>query len=286
MDDPFSTLQKNLESVFHLVPMRNGKYAYPEIQQLKDAIENYQTHERTTFIALVKAFGATLPHLEKLQINFEPVKNSIKHAKNSIDTLAKLHQMPVIYWDKFLTQPKVSSRLFNALNTTQQEQELIPWLNTISGELFTKLNPTEQAQILVDNREELGFNIKLSAHLKKDPQFLSRLIMQSESNFIKITNTRLSLYLTDKQIAKAIINYLPNLLHEQEDPLKQVEQLVDRLNGILSNGRSISTLLRNVEAKEILDGSDFFRIYQTDEYKNNQENPSFLSEGKNVEPNF
>lgn len=46
MDDPFSTLREAVKSVFHLIPMRNGKYIYPEIQQLKEAIENYQPDEK------------------------------------------------------------------------------------------------------------------------------------------------------------------------------------------------------------------------------------------------
>lgn len=82
--------------------------------------------------------------------------------------------------------------------------------------------------------------------------------MKSESDFIKIANTRLILYLTDEQIASAIIKYLPNLLPEHPDTFMQVEQLVDKVNEILSNGRSISTLLRNTEAKSILEHSDFF----------------------------
>lgn len=46
MDDPFSALIEAIKSVFHLIPMRNGKYTYPEIQRLKEAIEHYQPDEK------------------------------------------------------------------------------------------------------------------------------------------------------------------------------------------------------------------------------------------------
>ena len=53
------------------------------------------------------------------------------------------------------------------------------------------------------------------------------------------------------------------------DPsMNHVEQLITKLNEILSSGRSIETLLRNSEAKDILDQSIYFQIVQSDEYKN------------------
>ncbi|KTD53431.1 hypothetical protein Lsan_3841 [Legionella santicrucis] len=278
MDDPFSALKTALESAFHSVPTRNGKYTYPEIQHLKEACVNYNMGQKVTFIHLVKAIGAALPHFEKLRVNFEAVKTSL-------DLMAAAHQMPRVNWDKFLPHSKTSSRFpFNALAVKQQDAELIPWLNIQSGKVFTQFASSEQTLILIAHREHLGFSQKLRAHLEKDPGFLSRLIMKSESDFIKIANTRLILYLTDEQIASAIIKYLPNLLQECPNTFMQVEQLVDKINEILSNGRSISTLLRNAEAKSILEGSEFFRIYQTDEYKNRQQPPILTAEEDHLKP--
>ncbi len=268
MDDPFSTLKEAVQSVFHLVPpMRNGKYTYPEIQRLKEAMENYQPNENKTFIELVKSLGAALPHFEKWRINFEPIKSST-------DSLAVQHKMPAINWDKYLAHPNVSPRFqFN----DQDDEEFIPWLKAISQETFTQQEDSIRA-MLVAHREHLGFSQKLSNHLQDNPDFLSELIQESKENFIEIASTRLIFYLTDKQIADAIIKYLPDLVQEHQNLFVQVEQLVDRLNGILSNGRSISTLLRNSKAKEVLDGSEFFQIYQSDEYQNRQEPPSFTEE--------
>ena len=62
MDDPFSALKTALESAFHSVPTRNGKYTYPEIQHLKEACVNYNMWQKVTFIHLVKAIVAALPH--------------------------------------------------------------------------------------------------------------------------------------------------------------------------------------------------------------------------------
>ncbi|KTD40939.1 hypothetical protein [Legionella parisiensis] len=275
MDDPFSALSEAVESVFHLVKPRNsGKYTYSEIQGLKEALDNYrQRREETAFIELVQALGAALYLFEKWQTNEKQINFALM--KNSIDTMAAQYQMPPVDWNKYIAHPKVSPRF--SFRNPQQDIEFIPWLNAISEKASTEQEPTLHSQ-LIAHREQLGFSQKLISHLKKDPEFLSRLIMESKENFIQISGTRLIFYLTDVQIAQAIIQYLPELLQEHPNPFVQVEQLIERLNGVLSNGRSISTLLRNSEAKAILDGSEFFQIYQSDEYKNRQEYPSFAED--------
>ncbi|WP_454785470.1 hypothetical protein [Legionella sp. WA2024007413] len=275
MDDPFSALIEAVKSVFHLIPMRNGKYTYPEIQQLKDVIERYQPDEKATFVELVKALGATLHHLEKWRINFAPIKDAI-------DSLAAQHQMPAINWDKYLAHPKRSQRF--QFNDTQQDVEFVPWLNA----MYEKIHAQQESSLhtkLIAHRDQLGFSQRLISHLQKEPEFLLHLIMESKEKFIQIASTRLIFYLTDEQIAKAIIKYLPDMLQDHPNPLVQVEQLVDKLNGILSNGRSISTLLRNSKAKEVLDGSELFQIYQSEEYKNRQEHPSVV-EHEEFKPRF
>lgn len=274
MDDPFSALKNILESGFHLVPMRNGKYAFPEIQQLKEAIVTYNPDKKITYIKLVHALSAALPHFEKWRIDFESIKYSV-------NSLAKIHQMPAVNWSKLLSHPKVSSR-FQLY--THQDTEFIPWLTATSGKKFTKLKPNDQTLMLIAYSEELGFSTRLKNHLDKEPEFLARLIMKSEDDFMKIANSRLILYLTDAQLAKAITQYLPDL-QEQQDPILQVEQLVEKLNnGILSNGRSISTLLRNAEAKTILDNSEVFRIYQSDAFINREEQA--FPEDAHLKPTF
>lgn len=209
-----------------------------------------------------------MPHFEKWRINFEPIKSSV-------DALATQRQMPAINWDKYLAHPKVSPRFQFG---DQQDEGLIPWLKAISKEAFSQQEDDIPA-MLIAYKDHIGFSQKLSTHLQNHPEFLSHLILESKENFIEICSTRLIFYLTDKQIAEAIIKYLPDLLQEHQNPFVLVEQLVDRLDGILSfgqpipTGRSIHTLLNNSEAKAILDSSEFFQIYQSEAYKNRQKHP-------------
>ncbi len=65
MRDPFAALKDALQRVFHLEAMRNGRYIYPEIRHLKQAVDNFQPNNKRNFIALLKALRASLPHIEK-----------------------------------------------------------------------------------------------------------------------------------------------------------------------------------------------------------------------------
>lgn len=273
MDDPFSVLKHTLESIFHLEPMRNGRFTYPEIQRLKEAIENYQPDDKKTFIELINAIGAALAHFEKWRLNFDSIKDAAA-------PLTHRHKLPDINWDRYLTRTSIFQ--FNSSGSVEADVELVDWLTVTSGESFPEETHSVQTRILIDHREHLGFSQKLSTHLEKDPEFLSRLIMESETNFMNIANTRLILYLTDKQIAEAIIHHLPKFIQEHENPFVQVQQCVDKLNAILSNGRSVSTLLRNSEAKSVLDCSDLFRIYQSDDYKNREDSLSTAPDFKTL----
>lgn len=282
MEDPFSTLLKSLQSIFHLEAMRNGKYTYPPVQQLKDATERYNPDGKHTFISLLGAIKEALPYIEKWQVNFDAIRKPM-------DALAKQHHMPSIDWNKILAHPKVSPRFqFTALNHSRVNDDLIVWLTSKIGKPYAQLDHVEMTQAMVEFRGRQGFSQRLKDHLNKEPDFLFDLIMKSEKNFIKICHTRLILYLTDEQLAQAIIQHIPHLIHKQKEPFEQVELLIHKLNEILSNGRSVSTLLRNSAAKPILDNSIFFQIYQSDEYKNRHDVPSapIERESEPLKPGF
>lgn len=266
MEDPFASLLKSLQPIFHLEAMRNGKYVFPPIQALKEATEQYNPQNKVTFILLLKTITDSRSYIEKWRVNFDDIINCMNH-------LAKKHGMPTIEWDVVLRHQGGSPR-FQFGDHSSDEESLIPWLTNKTGKHFNQLNYYEKTQILVDNSYHNGFSNKLSAHLKKHPDFLFRLIMESESNFTKISSTRLNLYLTDSQIATAIIKHAPHLIKHHTDAFIQVEQLVNKLNEILANGRSVNTLLRNTEARTILDASKLFQIYQSEEYKNRQQSDS------------
>jgi hypothetical protein len=273
MEDPFSTLIKSLDSVFHLEVMRNGKYVYPAVQQLQEAVEHCNPEDRDTFIYLQKAIKDAMPHIQKRHVNF----NSIKEA---MDKLAEINQIQSIDWDAVKTQPKISSRFrFNLAHHSDNDNDLITWITNRTGKSFYQLEPSEVTQVLIDNKNRHGFSQKLSVYLKKNPNFLFQLIMDSEKNFMKICHSRLILYLTDQQIAKAIINHIASFVHKRDDPFEQVEQLVHTINDVLSNGRSISTLLRNAEAKPVLLNSIFFQLYQTEGYIQHQNRAQEPAEG-------
>lgn len=274
MTDPFAELSKTLHPIFHLESMRNHNYVYPEIQPLKEALAHFNLNNKETFINLLKAIRAALPYIEKWRIDFNIIKNSL-------DALAPKFNLPVINWNAYLSKSNTSSKFqFSALNHSRYTQtELLTWLAAKSGATFSRGNITLQIHVLLQYREHIGFSQKLNAHLKKDPDFLFRLIMESEKNFSQIAHTRLVLYLTDTQLAEAIIRHLPSLIQKQENPTLQASQLANKLNEILSNGRSVSTLLRNAEAKSILDKSDLLQQYQKDNQGVTPKPPSSRKDG-------
>lgn len=260
MEDPFAALLQTLQSVFNSATVRNGKYTIKPLQALKDAIDQYNPQNNTTFYFLLKSLTAAIPYIEKKPLN---LSQTIKY----MDILAKQHGISQIAWHTILEKHRKTNRFqFNSYRPS--EKNLISWLSSKTGKPFDQLDPIEKTQTLLDYRNHHGFSAKLNAYLKKNPDFLFQLINKSVTNFMKIASTRLNLYLTDKQLATAIIQYIPELINTEHYSLNEVDGLVKKLNGALSNGRSIHTLLRNADAKAILEHSIFFQILQSMEYKN------------------
>ncbi len=265
MKAPFSALIKSLQSVFHLEVMRNGKYIYPAVQQLRETMEHYNPQVKNTFMHLQRAIKEAMPYIQKRRVNLDTIKIAM-------DELAVIHHAPPIDWSSVRTHSKVSSRFqFGTPHNTSKDTDLVAWITNKTGKYFFQLEPSEVTQALIDNKNKYGFSQILSTYLKRNPDFLFHLIMDSEKNFIKICHSRLILYLTDQQIAKSIIKHIASFVHKKTNPFEQVKQLVHTLNDILSNGRSISTLLRNAEAKPILFNSIFFQLYQSEGYSKYQE---------------
>lgn len=277
MKAPFSALIRSLQSVFHLEVMRHGKYIYPAVQQLREAIEHYNPEIKSTFIELQKAVKEAMPYIQKRNVNLDTITTSMNE-------LAEIHHLPAIHWASVRTQGKISSRFqFSALNHAVKDTDLTTWITNKTGKYFFQLEPNEVTQALIDNKNKHGFSQRLSAYLEKNPDFLFHLILESEKNFIRICRSRLILYLTDQQIAKSIIQHIDCFVHKKTDPFAQVEQLIHTLNDILSNGRSVSTLLRNAEAKPILFNSIFFQLYQSEGYSQYQERAQQSEEELNRE---
>ncbi|TAL59527.1 MAG: hypothetical protein EPN84_11015 [Legionella sp.] len=261
--DPFSALRHSLQPLFHFEAMRNGKYTFAEIQKLKEATDNYQPEDTASFIKLLQALKGALPYLEKWKVDFSDIRTNM-------EILAKDQNLS-INWSIFLRHPKVSHKFqFNAQNKAQsRELELIPWIALKTAKPFAELSQVELIEFLIKNCDTPGFNNRLDQHLKNtDPDFLLRLILDSVSTFSQICKSNLSLQLKDEQIAKAIIYHAETWIKPHINPLIQVEQFVNTLNEHLGTGRSVGGLLRNKEAKAILDKSKYFQIYQSEEYAN------------------
>ncbi|HRD70822.1 MAG TPA: hypothetical protein PK657_11825 [Legionella sp.] len=276
MRDPTSPLIKCLKSVFDFEEMRNGKYICPEIQQLKEATERYDPTRGESFITLLKALDATIFYMGRWKVNSESLKKTIIK-------MAKMHELPP---NALNTSPTFK---FSSLNHSP-DNDFMSWISLHTGKASSKLDSNELAQTLIAllHYENVhGFCQRLNSHLEKNPDFLFNLIMESVENFINISHSRLILHLTDQQLATAIIKHTPSLVDTQKGPYEQVELLVDKLNEILSNGRSVSTLLRNAEAKPILDNSIFFEIYQSEEYQNKEASSlSLWMEAGDLKPGF
>ena len=161
MNDPFSALKNAIQSIFHLEAMRKGRYVYPEIQQLKDALEDFQPDNKRNFVALLNTLRAALPFIEKWRIDFNTLRTPL-------DSLAKKLNLPIIHWDTFLSHSNASQKFqFSALNHKHKETELLSWLAAKSGATVLRNNPDTQISMLVKYSEHFGFSPKLRAHLKK-----------------------------------------------------------------------------------------------------------------------
>lgn len=264
VEDPFAALEKSLQSVFHMVAIRNGKYTYTPIQNLHEAISEYKLkpQDKHSFIELLSALEAALPFLAaRWHLDYKTIRMSM-------DKLAERHHMPTIDWKDVQSHLQVSQLSLFSTKNRAEEDKLLPWLNTKTGHTFDRLNHIDATKKLIELRKEDGFTQKLGVHLKEDPEFLVRLIMKSEKNFIKIAKTRLILYLTDAQLASAIIKHTPKLIDRHKDPIIETERYIDKLNEILSKGRSVGIILKSAEAKTILDNDKHFQLYQSDDYKN------------------
>lgn len=249
MDEPFYTLQRSLLPMFQFEAMRNGKYSFPAVQHLKDTIDNYNHRNKQSFLDMLKAMKEALPYIEKWRLNFGKIRLSM-------DSLAKLHSLPAIDWNKLLSHPKVSHRFqFSALSHAHQEKDLASWISHKLGKSFNELGEATLTKTLLEFRDKVGFSQRLSQHLKNDPDFLLNLVLHSEKNFIRILNTRLIFFLTDEQLATAIVHHLPEISRHRKVNLERPNGIVHVLNGILSNGLSVSTLMRNTKAKAILEHS-------------------------------
>lgn len=256
MKDPLvNELIKAFQSVFEL-SMRKGKFIYPEIRKLKQILHNFDPTDKKDFHKLLKILREALPRIEQWHFDFNNIKSSL-------DLLAQKLNLPVIDWHKYLSHSNASFHFQISVNQRYQRINLIEWLEMESGEALADNDLLTQVNMLLKCHQYSGFSKRLTTHLEKDRDFLFQLITESEDIFTRITNTRLILHLTDGQLAKAILKHLPKWLENYPDSSMPTEKIIEIINEKLSQGRSVSTLLRNKNAKTILDSSELLNPYQS-----------------------
>lgn len=247
MTDPYARLTILLDAFFNSVAQRNGKYLIEPIQKLKDEMGSYNPKSKHSFFSLIDAFGACAPY-------FAQRKGSLNDLLSTLNQLARVHG--VQYQE--LKAVFVELKIHDAKPSIAQEKPLMPWLSETTGRPFNRLNHKEQTDILVKECQQAGFSQKLSQHLEKNPEFLMNLINKSQKNFQKIAGSRLNLYLTDKQMAEAIVMYLPKYCEGMDASKPDVGVISAKIDALLSNGRSINALLRNSDARSVLEQSPWF----------------------------
>jgi hypothetical protein len=265
MHDPsISSLVQSLNVIFRSEQLRKGRYTYKEVQQLKEAAENYQSHpSKNNFIHLRSAVKNAFNYVQKWHVDLNILKEALEQ-------LSTAHGVS-FDWQYMHVSVKTALRFDSNNSAFTQLHDLTYWLTLKCGRAYNKLGSEEQTRLLVKYSDYPGFSKLLIAHLNKNPSFIFDLSMTSADNFRRIVQTRLVLFLTDVQLANALVTFIPDFVQRRRDPYEQVTLLIEHLNEILSNGRSIPSLLRNAEAKEILDTNIFIQLYEYSQDNNLEE---------------
>ncbi|MFI4963338.1 MAG: hypothetical protein ACHP6H_05725, partial [Legionellales bacterium] len=125
MIDPYSELHDRLETVLHLESMNEGTYRFSPVQNLKDALDQYDIQkDQLNFIVLVKAIGAMQPYM-KQPVRFDEIQLLVNE-------LAIQQGIGTINWKKILKEQPTSPRFQFGDNSTN-EYDLIPWLSAITN---------------------------------------------------------------------------------------------------------------------------------------------------------
>lgn len=260
MKDPHPSLLDTLNTLFTLQPKRNGAFSYNEVHTLKKTCDLYtQAPSKNNFMLLQKSL---LRALSIRALDYLQEQKLFEHLKKSLDRERQYYGLSAIDWSQlsFYSSPQFQ---FSALNHSEKNNDLVQWLTRNKNKSYEQLSIIEQIQLLIENKEERGFKTRLKEYLTKDANFLFNFIVHSTECFKQITHSVLILYLTDEQLATAIINHLPT----EPIALNEIKVQINKINETLSYGRSISTLLRCANAKKILDTLPLFQLYQSKDYE-------------------
>ena len=263
--DPFGELEDSLAYMFELQAKNTGGYIDPSVNTLRRALDNYKKDSSVTLLnALVLAIKNAFPVIEKYYVDSFKISQKIEALVRS--------QGESTNW----YSAKQSSRypFFSAPSTAKgTKTDFIPWLSARIGQDFENLDGETQVQMLINEKSDKEFTVKLRLHLHANPDFLANLAMKSPEAFIKLMNSSLAFQLEKFQIAKAIYHHCRTIIDESLnldkalEPIERVVHLVNYLNEQLSSIHSIEKLLQDPKAKAVLDKSEIFQLYQSDEYQ-------------------
>lgn len=281
MSDPHSELDVFIRDILTLQNKNhNNNYRFAPAQALKTAADKY--HENPTkesFVQLINAISRILPYISNTRVI------NLSHFKNKVDEIAsKQYQMTSINWQSTSHKTRSTARMtvgFQFTSVSSSGNSLIAWLNNLIKRDFAQLTTDQQTQILIESYIKYdGFSTVLKKHLIEQPEFLVNLTLDSETNFMKIAQSRLSLFLDDQQMAKIMRSHWLN--EDKEYDFDTMDQILYKMASVLTYGRTIGKLLENSNVQEYLKDTEFLNVYQSDRYQRHLEEAPL---GINLSPN-
>ncbi|STX42742.1 Uncharacterised protein [Legionella donaldsonii] len=257
MSDPLGELENSLAYMFELQTKKTGKCIHPDVQRLKNALDNYKKGPSISLQELVTAVKQALPVIVNYGVELYVVKmkmNALAEEKGSS-----------INWDLPVTQSRYRPQFQFAASLRVPNNDFITWLSSRADKDFSALDSHAQVEILIAERGEREFTTKLAEHLRNEPHFLLDLIMTSPEIFNPLMETRIGFQLENQQIAKAICHHYLLEMAEQ-DSFQQLEEKLLWLDNLLAKtGRSMEKLLADPLAKAELDKSPVYQLYMNTE---------------------
>lgn len=253
MSDPLEELENSLAYMFELQTKKTGKYINPDIQKLKNALDNYRDGPSISLQELITAVKQALPIIVNYGIESYVVKMKM-------DALAEENGSS-INWDLPVKKSRYSPQFQFAASLEVTNDDFIAWLSSRVDKDFPELDSQAQVEILIAERGEREFTTKLAEHLRNEPDFLLDLIMTSPEIFNPLMETRIGFQLENRQIAQAIYHhYLVEM--DGQGSLQQLEEQLVWLDDLLAKtGRSMEKLLADPLAKAELEKSNIFQRY-------------------------
>ncbi|ARH00304.1 hypothetical protein [Legionella micdadei] len=260
--DPLGELEDSLAYMFELQAKNTGGYIDPLANKLRRALDVYSEDRSSTSLkALIVAIRNAFPIIEKYSVDSYKVRQKI-------EGIAAM-QGESINWNSS-KQPNRYPFFLPSATVKDTKSDFTPWLSSRIGKDFNSLDGENQVQVLLNLKSEKEFTMKLRLHLYANPNFLADLAMKSPQAFFKLMGSSLGFQLEKYQIAKAINHHGQTMIDDSLEPVEQAMQLVNSLNEKLSSLHSIERLLEDPKAKAVLDKSDLFQLYQSDECRDRQ----------------